>query len=460
MKWDSNYNRKWITPSKSELLGKCRVITNMCVLIARLRGEIAGFAVFEPKDINLGFFKRIEERGKLPELAGAQFEIYAPQFLHPHIEKLKTDSRQDTIKAIQTPFVRLDFGMQTVQLRSQLKVINVDDSSVLLKLLNHVFASQTWVQVVAQILNPLEAVEKILSLEPDVVTLDIQMPHKNGLELLKELLGKRPIPVIMISSLSMEEGSLVFTALNAGAFDYIQKPTAEERSQFAEELLQKALSAAEEVRDVPVKQVGEKPRLKSLHILKNFPPNMLWAIGSSTGGTQALTQIFTQLPRVIPPIVVVQHIPPIFSRAFAESLAALCPFKVKEAADGDLLEHNCVFIAPGGKQMSVDKRGQNYHIVINDDEPVNRFKPSVDYLFTRLATKSDLMIVAGVLTGMGRDGANGLLALRNAGAKTFAQDEASSVVYGMPKAAKENGGAESSVALDEIAQHLLKVSVR
>ncbi|MCX6119264.1 MAG: chemotaxis-specific protein-glutamate methyltransferase CheB [Proteobacteria bacterium] len=461
MRWDLTLNKKWIVAERAHALGDSFTIVNQCVLVAKRSGVLVeGFSVFDPKDITAAFMKRVQERGQSAELKGSTFELIGPQYLAPHVDKLVKDCKVSNITYVTSPFVHVSQTNGKFALRTKLRVLNVDDSPVLLKLLNHVFSSQGWVENVGQITNPMDAVEKILALNPDVVTLDIQMPGKNGLQVLKELLAVRYFPVLMISSLSMEDGSLVFNALNAGAFDYIQKPTAEERASFTDDILSKSLSAVEAgVAPVALPKESSRPALRSLSLITSYPPNLVWAIGSSTGGTQAITRAFSMLPRMIPPTLIVQHIPPIFSRAFAESLAAVCPFKVKEAAHGDALEANCVYIAPGGKQMTLERAASGrYAIAINDDEPVNRFKPSVDYLFNRLATKTDLQFVAGVLTGMGRDGSAGLLALRNAGARTFAQDESSSVVYGMPKAAFENGGAEQVCHIDDVAQQLLKFS--
>jgi two-component system chemotaxis response regulator CheB len=287
------------------------------------------------------------------------------------------------------------------------------------------------------------------------------MPKKNGVEVLSDLLSQKHFPVLMISSLNLEEGSLVFDALNAGAFDYIQKPRLEDREAFKEEILSKALLAVEGREAHSSLRKLNSPKANAVNALANiaYPQNLVWCMGASTGGTQALTRVFTSLPSEIPPTLIVQHIPPIFSKAFADSLNSLCPFTVTEAQDGDILERNHAYVAPGGKQMRINKSGGNYVIVLSDDAPVNRFKPSVDYLFKQLAQIRDLKFVAGIFTGMGRDGAEGLLALRKAGANTFAQDESSSTVYGMPRAAVELKAPEHVCHIDQVAQHLLSLSL-
>ena len=184
--------------------------------------------------------------------------------------------------------------------------------------------------------------------------------------------------------------------------------------------------------------------------------SFLIGIGSSTGGTEALKTVLTQLPEKIPPILIVQHIPPVFSKAFAERMNQLCPFEVKEAEDGESVTENKVLIAPGGRQMKVGLRNSLLHVIIDDSAPVNRHKPSVDVLFDSIALLQRKKVVAAILTGMGTDGAKGLLKLRHGGARTFAQDEATSVVYGMPKEAAKLGGVEKIISLDQVASNLLK----
>jgi two-component system chemotaxis response regulator CheB len=302
----------------------------------------------------------------------------------------------------------------------------------------------------------MKAVAMLREWQPDVVTMDIQMPNKDGVELVREIMASdRPLPIVMVSSLSLDEGSLVFEALNAGAFHYIQKPKLEDREAFDEQLHDCILEAAVG-RRMPKTIVPAPKRMASTH----YPKDLIWCLGSSTGGTQALTQIFTSLPDRIPPTLIVQHIPPVFSAAFANSLNNLCPFTVKEAQEGDIVKENHVYIAPGGKHMALVCRcsGGPITISLQDTEPVNRFKPSVDYMFAQVKALQGWRVVAGLLTGMGRDGAEGLLGLRQAGARTFAQDEDTSAVYGMPRAAAEIGAAEEIVALEDVGQTLMNLS--
>jgi two-component system, chemotaxis family, protein-glutamate methylesterase/glutaminase len=261
---------------------------------------------------------------------------------------------------------------------------------------------------------------------------------------------------VMVSSLSLEEGSLVFSALQAGAFDYLQKPKMEDKSEFVESLTERLAIAAVSVHSPAVRSFQVAGPKRAVTAGSSFPKEMLWCLGASTGGTQALTEVFTSLPTEIPPTVVVQHIPPVFSKSFALLVNELCPFEVKEACDGDLLKPNTVYIAPGGFQTAVVSTGSGeLKIVVSDDQPVNRFKPSVDFLFKSVASLKGHQVIAAILTGMGKDGAAGLLELKNVGAMTLSQDEATCTVYGMPRAAEEIGASRKVVPLGEIAQTLV-----
>lgn len=460
MIWSSKFERRWIEAAKVQ--GLEHRFFNKCVLVARdPSSQIAGFAVFQPRDVQENFAERLlKRRDSMP--SDWTFEFIFPEFLSHRVKALFSGEKFQFLKGTSSSFVELRLTASRNECRSKLRVMNVDDSPVLLKFLAHVLGEAPWIEVVGQVSESPKAIEAIRRLKPDLVTMDIQMPVMNGVEVVKSLLAQEHFPILMISSLSLEEGSLVFEALNAGAFDYIQKPKLEERESFREVLMEKLLLAVEGRRAHSALLSMKKSRVSTQKLVapESYPENLVWCMGSSTGGTQALTRVFTSLPREIPPTLVVQHIPPVFSKAFADSLNALVPFTVKEAENGDILKSNHVYIAPGGKQMSLVRSGSGFQIVVNDDAPVNRFKPSVDYMFLRLAEIKELRFVAGIFTGMGRDGAEGLLALKKAGALTFAQDEASSAVYGMPRAAFELGAADEVLPLDEISQNLLRLSQR
>ncbi|MCM2282842.1 MAG: chemotaxis-specific protein-glutamate methyltransferase CheB, partial [Bdellovibrionaceae bacterium] len=309
---------------------------------------------------------------------------------------------------------------------------------------------------------PLKAEEMVITSRPDVITLDIHMPGLNGVDLLKQLFPKYKIPAVMITSVSLEEGPIVLEALSNGAVDYIRKPTLQELPHLAPELREKVKIAARANKDSAPRRIS-RGNFRSdaasapAHSGGSLSSNVLVAIGSSTGGTQALESLLVQLPFGIPPILIVQHIPALFSSALARRLNEICPFEVKEAADGDQILPNRVLLAPGGKQMRVRKRRKEtdpFTVEITDDSPVNRHKPSVDYLYDSIAEQK-IPTIGVILTGMGNDGAKGLLNLRQTGARTIAQDEASCVVFGMPKEAIRLGAAQEVLSLEKIPAKLM-----
>lgn len=334
-----------------------------------------------------------------------------------------------------------------------IKVLIVDDSKTIRTLLSKIFAKSSDIEVVAMAEKPSEVEELIEKHQPDVLTLDIHMPEMTGVDLLKIIAPKYRIPTIMVTSISMEEGPLVLEALESGAFDYIQKPDISELAEVSKTLIQKVKQASLSSNCV---QSVSKVSVKKVNSLNT---DSLVVIGSSTGGTNAIRDILTKLPSEIPPILIVQHIPPVFSKAFADRMNSLCPFHVKEAKDGDTIEKNTVYVAPGGKQMKPLNKGGSYVLEINEDEPVNRFKPSVDYMFKHVVPLLKRKhIVSVVLTGMGKDGAREMLNLKNNGALTIAQNEESCVVYGMPKEAINIGAAMAIEHKDDIASKIAEFS--
>ncbi len=342
------------------------------------------------------------------------------------------------------------------EIQKVVKVLVVDDSTTICNLLKKIMGLSPLIEVVGSVNNPLEAAEAIERLRPDVVTLDIHMPNLNGVELLKQIYPKYKIPCIMISSISISEGPLVLDALDAGAVDYIQKPDMSNFANIAAEINKKIISASK------VKHVEKSRNIKVSAGSQYNTDNNLIVLGASTGGTKALKEVLDHLPDEIPPILIVQHIPAEFSRAFAERLDASTKFIVKEAENGDLLKSNLVLIAPGGKQMKFVEINGVAKVEINDDAPVNRFQPSVDYLFNSLADSNcQKNIVAAIFTGMGKDGALGMKALKqNKNAQTIAQDEKSSVVFGMPKEAIKLGCVDNIVSLDEAATEIVRACGR
>ena len=337
------------------------------------------------------------------------------------------------------------------------RVLVVDDSKTIQTLLTQVLSADPDLEVVATAERPSQVEPLIKKHSPDVITLDIHMPEMDGVTLLGKLLPVYKIPTVMISALSMEDGDFVLRALELGAVDYVQKPTLAELDNVATVIREKVKTAAATKVDLTQRSEGLS---RAKHVV--FPADSLntgniICIGSSTGGTEAIRKMFLQLPAAIPPIVVVQHIPAVFSAAFAKRLNDLCPFEVKEAQDGDAIQCNRVLIAPGGFQMTVAKTPNGPVVRVLEGPPVNRHLPSVDVLFDSVAKTYKSRTIGIILTGMGADGAKGLLELKKMGARTIAEDESSCVVFGMPKAAIQLGAAEKVAPLDKIPATLVKL---
>jgi two-component system chemotaxis response regulator CheB len=340
--------------------------------------------------------------------------------------------------------------------RGKTKVLVVDDSESICRLLSRIFNDDPDIECVATVEHPKLVDEAILKYKPDLITLDIHMPEVDGVTLLKRLLPQYYIPIIMISALSPEDGTSVLDALEAGAIDYIQKPTVAEIKVVAPIICEKIKSAAASKALRKTGSILKRPASVKAHASGEMDPSYLIAIGASTGGTEALRDVLVALPKEIPPILIVQHIPAFFSKALADRLNQLVSFEVKEAENGEKVTNNKVLIAPGGKQMKIVERGGEFQIDINDSAPVNRHKPSVDYLFDSVVNLRRKKVVAAILTGMGDDGAQGILKLRKSGALTIGQDEATCVVYGMPREAAKLGALEKVAPLDQIAMNLIR----
>lgn len=329
-----------------------------------------------------------------------------------------------------------------------IRVLVVDDSIVFRKVLARGISSDLNIEVVATAGDPFEARDKIIQYRPDVMTCDVEMPKMNGIEFIRRLLPQYPLPVIVVSTVS----SAVFDAMNAGAVDFVAKPNVQSVrgvEKFIHDMIAKIKIAAN------AKVLGEKKEELPQKIRQNShlaPNHNIIAFGASTGGTEALHSILKTLPPNIPGIVIVQHIPPNFSRMFAERLNANTYLQVKEAQTGDYVETGRVLIAPGDRHMRIKKIGERYKVECFEGERVNGHCPSVDVLFESVAKEAGKKAIGIILTGMGYDGAKGLLAMKRAGARTLGQDEKSSVVYGMPKVAFNIGAVEKQLPLERIPQ--------
>ena len=310
--------------------------------------------------------------------------------------------------------------------------------------------------VVGEAASADEARTQIKLLSPDVLTLDIEMPGMNGLQFLENLMRLRPMPVVMVSTLTAERAPAALAAFELGALDVVLKPTSTAAvATFHDELAEKVRWAAQARRPLLARRVEEQ--LAPLRAPAWIDGTVI-VLGASTGGTEALQQVFRQLPADLPPIVIVQHIPAGFSTAFAATLNRISAVTVTEAEDGDVLEAGRAYVAPGGRQLRIQTRGTRRRLRVTDEGRHNHHAPSVDLLFGSLAPGSGdaLPIVAGLLTGMGADGAVGLKALHDIGARTFAQDQVSSVVWGMPQAAIRLGAADEVLGVRDIATCIVR----
>ncbi|MEH6466990.1 MAG: chemotaxis response regulator protein-glutamate methylesterase [Porticoccus sp.] len=348
---------------------------------------------------------------------------------------------------------------------SPIRVLIVDDSALIRNLLTKILGEARGIEVVGVAADPLIARDKIKALNPDVLTLDVEMPRMDGLTFLGNLMRLRPMPVVMVSSLTEKGATVTMDALALGAVDFVTKPKIDISHSFeayADELISKVKVAAA-AKLQPRAQLNEPAPVYSAdavipHVSKKFisTTEKIIAIGASTGGTEAIKDVLLGLPPDAPGIVIAQHIPPGFSAAFAERMNRVTALSVKEAEDGDQVLPGHAFIAPGDKHLLLTRSGTRYVCRLSDGDLVNRHRPSVDVLFRSVLQSAGNNAVAALLTGMGADGAEGLLELNQDGIHTIAQDEASSVVWGMPGEAVKRGGASEVLSLGKVARSLMK----
>ncbi len=348
------------------------------------------------------------------------------------------------------------------------RVLVVDDSATVRQVLSQLLSSAPGIEVIGTAADPLFALERMNRDWPDVVVLDVEMPRMDGITFLRRLMAQRPTPVVICSSLTEAGARTTMQALAAGAVGIVTKPRLG-----VKDFLQQA--AAEVVAAVRAAARADAGRLAALAARGPAPPpaaaaapvlregpersenaEKVVAIGTSTGGTQALEVLLTALPRTVPGLVVVQHMPEKFTAAFAARLDGLCALEVREARPGDRVLPGVALIAPGARQMQLVRHGAQYHVEVAAGPPVNRHCPSVDVLFRSVARHAGRHALGILLTGMGDDGARGLLQMREAGARTLAQDEASCVVYGMPREAVRLGAAQRSLPLEAMARAVIE----
>ncbi len=344
----------------------------------------------------------------------------------------------------------------------KIKVVVVDDSALIRSLLKAIINRQTDMEVVGAAPDPLIAREMIRSLNPDMITLDVEMPKMDGLEFLEKLMRLRPTPVLMISTLTEKGSDVTLRALELGAIDFISKPKTDiagGMQDYAEEITAKIRMVAK----ARVHQLVHSSRTASKNADAVLPAirnrvtstEKILVFGASTGGTEALKEVLIQMPPDCPGIVIAQHMPEGFTKSFAARLDSLCKISVKEAEHGDRILPGHAYLAPGHSHLLVARSGANYLCELSQADPVNRHRPSVDVLYRTAANIAGKNAIGVILTGMGKDGAAGMKEMHEAGAHTFAQDEASCVVFGMPKEAIAQGGVDEIVPLKDMAKKIL-----
>jgi two-component system, chemotaxis family, protein-glutamate methylesterase/glutaminase len=340
---------------------------------------------------------------------------------------------------------------------NRIRVLVVDDSAIVRKVLTDALSREADIEVVGTAPDPFVARDKILALQPDVLTLDIEMPRMDGVTFLKRLMHYRPMPVIVISSLGTASSRAAVEALEAGAIDVLAKPGGPQSVGDLSLNLASKIRAAKVARLTERAPKGIAPVALPASIKQGqpFPASAVIAMGSSTGGTEAVQKVLMQMPVNCPGILVTQHIPAVFSRSFANRLNELCAIRVREAEDGDNVEPGLALVAPGNFHMLLQRSLANYRIEIKDGPLVCYQRPAVDILFHSVARAAGANATAALLTGMGSDGAQGMLAMKKAGARTIAQDEASCVVFGMPKEAIRLGAVDRVLPLSAISGAIL-----
>ena len=342
----------------------------------------------------------------------------------------------------------------------KIKVLVVDDSAVARNILVQGLRQYPFIEIVGSAQDPYVAKDKIIQLNPDVMTLDVEMPRMDGLTFLKKIMEYRPMPVIMVSSLTKNGGDLTISCLEAGAVDFITKPEID----VADGIEKMMHSLAEKIKFAAKIKVNKRwlgnnaaPSAPLMSCAMIETTNKILAIGASTGGTEAIKTVLIRMPADAPGIVITQHMPEKFTKSFADRLNNLCQIEVREAKNGDSVIPGLALIAPGNYHMTVKRSGARYYVETHQEPQVNGHRPSVDVMFESVAKYVGNNAVGVIMTGMGADGARGMLTMRENGARTIAQDEQSCVVFGMPKEAIELGGAEIIAPLDKIAEEIFRL---
>jgi two-component system chemotaxis response regulator CheB len=354
----------------------------------------------------------------------------------------------------------------------KIKVLIVDDSAVVRQTLSSILESDPEIEVIGTAADPYIAAGKIAQETPDVITLDVEMPRMDGITFLRKIMSQHPIPVVIVSSLTAKGTETALKALEYGAVEIVTKPQITSTKQFLEESRQELLDIIKAASVARIKRktitttppVAVQPKLSADAVISHASPTSMIqttekviAVGASTGGTEALKIFLEALPLDAPGVVIVQHMPEMFTKSFANRLNQLCKITVKEAENGDTVIRGRALIAPGNKHMLLKRSGARYYVEVKDGPLVNRHRPAVDVLFRSTARYAGRNAIGIIMTGMGADGAQGLLEMKEAGASTIAQDEKSCVVFGMPKEAIKLNAADKILSLEQIAGHMLRM---
>jgi two-component system, chemotaxis family, protein-glutamate methylesterase/glutaminase len=347
-------------------------------------------------------------------------------------------------------------------MKNKIKVLIVDDSAIVRKIFKEELSRERDIEIVGTAPDPYVARDKIVKLKPDVITLDIEMPRMDGLTFLKKLMRHYPLPVIIVSSLTTKGGKLAMDALSLGALEVMSKPSSSYSVGEMGIQLSDKIRAVARIKVKPKRERSPVSENVPLHVESNAlskTTNKIIAIGASTGGTEALKTILTGMPPNAPGILVVQHMPANFTTSFAKRLNELSAITIREARDGDSLVNGMALIAPGNYHMLLKRSGARYYVQIKDGPLIHHQRPAIDVLFHSVSTYAGGNAVGVILTGMGSDGALGLLKMKEAGARTVVQDEKSCIVFGMPKEAIKLGAAEKVLPLQNIAQAALSMTI-
>lgn len=357
-------------------------------------------------------------------------------------------------------------------MKNAIRVLIVDDSAVVRQVVTEVLNAEPGIEVIGAAPDPIFALERMRRDWPDVLVLDVEMPRMDGITFLKKIMSEKPTPVVICSTLTQEGAATTMQAFEAGAVSVVPKPDIGSRRKQMEDAASDLIHAVRSASQANVRRlVARAPTIPAVKlnadVILTAPAHAMTrtteriiAIGTSTGGTQALESVLSSLPRVCPGIVIVQHMPEKFTAAFASRLNSICEIEVREAKNGDRVVPGTALIAPGGKHLLVKRSGAQYHAEVIDGPLVNRHRPSVDVLFRSVAKYAGKNSLGIIMTGMGDDGARGIKEMHDEGAKTVAQDERSCVVFGMPKEAIKLGGIEHIIPLTEIPKAIVEYSTR